>query len=72
MKILSPDASIVHASDSGQLQANPHVAGPWLSPGKPTRRTVTTMWSNDLVAGEDHMFGPIASSINGKLAGAAQ
>ena len=38
-----PDASVVHASGSGQLQANPHVAGPWLSPGKTTRRAVT--WS---------------------------
>ena len=44
-------ASVVHASGSGQLQANPHVAGPWLSPGKPTRRAVTTMGSNDLVVG---------------------
>ena len=35
-----PDASVVHASGSGQLQANPHVAGPWLSPGKPTRKAV--------------------------------
>ena len=52
----SPDASVVHASGSGQLPSNPHVAGPWLSPGKPTRRTVTTMGSNDLVVGEDHMF----------------
>ena len=42
-------ASVVHASGSGQLQANPHVAGPWLSPSKPTRRAVTTMGSNDLV-----------------------
>ena len=38
-------ASVVHASGTGQLQANPHVAGPWLSPGKPTRRAVTTMGS---------------------------
>ena len=51
-------ASVVHASGSGQLQANPHVAGPWLSPGKPTRRAVTTMGSNDLVVGEVHMLGP--------------
>ena len=42
-------ASVVHASGSGQLQANPYVAGPWLSPGKPIRRAVTTMGSNDLV-----------------------
>ena len=51
-----PDAPVVHASGSGQLQANPHVAGPWLSSGKPTRRAVTTMGSNDLVIGEDHML----------------
>ena len=49
--MLCPDASVVHASGSGQLQANPHVAGPWLSP-------VATMGSNDLVVGEDHVFGP--------------
>ena len=51
-------ASVVHTSGSGQLQANPHVAGPWLSPGKPTRRAVTTTGSNDLVVGEVHMLGP--------------
>ena len=27
--------TVVHASGSGQLQANPHVAGPWLSLGSP-------------------------------------
>ena len=57
-------ASVVHASSSGQLQANPHVAGPWLSPGKPTRRAVTTMGSNDLVVGEDHMLGPSCQRYN--------
>ena len=46
-----PDAFVVHASGSRQLQSNPHVAGPWLSPGKHTRRAVTTMGSNDLVVG---------------------
>ena len=59
-----PDASIVHASGSGQLQANPHVAGPWLSSGKPTRRAVTTMGSNDLVVGEDHMLGASCQRYN--------
>ena len=54
----SADASVVHASGSEQLQANPHVAGPWLSHGKPTQMAVTTMGSNDLVIGEDHMLGP--------------
>ena len=52
------DASVVHASGSGQLQANPHVAGPWLSLGKPIRRAITTMGSKDLVVGDDHMLGP--------------
>ena len=56
--VLCPDVSVVHASGSGQLQANPHVAGPWLSPGKPTRRVVTMIGLNDLVIGEDHMLGP--------------
>ena len=57
-------ASVVHASGSGQLQANPHVAGPWLSPWKPTRRAVTTMGSNDLVVGEVHMLGPSCQRYN--------
>ena len=61
-----PDASVVHASGSGQLQANPHVAGPWLSPGKPTRRAVTTVGSKDLVVGEDHMLGPSCQRYNWK------
>ena len=56
--------SVFHASGSGKLQANPHVASPWLSPGKPTRRTVTTMGSNDLVVGEDHMLGPSCQRYN--------
>ena len=59
-----PDASVVHASGSGQLQANSHVAGPWLSLGKPTRRAVTTMGSNNLVVGEDHMLGPSCQRYN--------
>ena len=52
------DDSVDHASGSGQLQANTNVAGLWLSPGKPSRRMVTTMGSSDFVEGEDHMFGP--------------
>ena len=59
-----PDAYVVHASGSGQLQANPHVARPWLSIGKPTRRAATTMESNDLVVGEDHMLGPSCQRYN--------
>ena len=65
-------ASVVHASGTRQLQANPHVAGPWLSPGKPTRRAVTTMGSNDLVVGEVHMLGRDASGITGIRAGVAR
>ena len=60
----TPDASVVHASGSRQLQADPHVAGLWLSPGKPTRRAVTAMGSNDLVVGEDHMLGPSCQRYN--------
>ena len=40
------------------------MAGPWLSPGKPTRRAVTTMGSNDLVVGEDQMLGPSCQRYN--------
>ena len=72
---ICPDTPVVHASGYGQLRANPHVAGPWLSPGKPTRRAVTTMGSNydgDLIVGEDHMMGPVASGITGKMAGVAR
>ena len=58
------DASVVHASGSGQLQANAHEVDPWLSPGKPTRRAVATMGSNDLVVGEDHMLGPSCQRYN--------
>ena len=58
------DASVVHTSGSGQLQANQHMVGPWLCPGKPTRRAVTTMGSNDLVVGEDHMLGPSCQRYN--------
>ena len=59
-----PDTPVVHASGSGQLRVNPHVAGPWLYPGKSTRRAVTTMGSNDLVVGEDHMLGPSCQRYN--------
>ena len=65
--VLHTDASVVHASGARQLQANPHVAGPWLSPGKPTRREVTTMGSNDLVVGEDHMLGPSCQRYNWQM-----
>ena len=33
-------------------------------PGKPTRRAVTTMGSNDLVVGEVHMLGPSCQRYN--------
>ena len=58
------DASVVHASGAGQLQANPNEAGPWLSHRKPTRRTVATMGSNDLVVEEDHMLGQRCQRYN--------
>ena len=61
---IDPDASVVHVSGSGQLQENPHVAGPWLSPGKATQRAVTTMGSSNLVVGEDHMLGPSCQRYN--------
>ena len=59
-----PDASVVHASGSGQLQANPHVARAWLSPGKPTRRAVITMGSSKLVVCEVHVLGPSCQRYN--------
>ena len=40
------------------------MSGPWLSHGKSTRRAVTTMGSNDLVIGEDHMLGPSCQRHN--------
>ena len=52
------DDLVVRASGSGQLQANPHVSGPLLSPGKSTSRAVSTIGSNDLVVGEDYMLEP--------------
>ena len=64
---ICPDASVVHVSGSGQLQANPHVAGPWLSLGMLTRRAVATMGSNDLVVGEDHMLGPSCQRYNWQI-----
>ena len=56
-ELCNPDASAVHACATGQLQANPPLVGPRLFPGKPTHRAVTTVCSNDLVVGEDHMLG---------------
>ena len=64
LRYMCPSRLTVHASGSGQLQANPHVAGPWLSPGKPTRRAVTTMGSNDLVVGDFHVLGPSCQRYN--------
>ena len=58
------DVFVVHATGSGQLQANSHVEGPWLSPGKPIRRAVTTMGSNDLIVGEDNMLEPSCQRYN--------
>ena len=52
-----PDFSVVHASGTGRLLANPHVACQWLFTWKSTRMAVITMGSNDLVVGEDHLVG---------------
>ena len=51
-----PNAFVIHASGTGQLQAIPHVVDPMLSHGKPTRREVTMMESNDLDIGDDHLL----------------
>ena len=59
-----PDAYVVHASSTGQLQSNPHVAGLRLSPGKSTRKALTMMGSNDLVIDEDHIVGPSCQRYN--------
>ena len=48
------DASVVRATGNEQLLEKPQEAGPRLSHGKPSRRAVTTLGSNDLVVGEDH------------------
>ena len=58
------DASVIHVSGTGQLQANPPVLGPRRSPEKPYRRAVTTLWSNDLVVGEDHLLGTSCQQYN--------
>ena len=57
LSFCSPDASVVHTSGIGQLQTTSHVAVLRLSSGKPIQRAVTTMGSNDLLVGEDHMVG---------------
>ena len=53
-----PGASVVHASGTGQLPANPPVASLRFNCGRPTKMAVTTMGSSDLVVGEDHLLGP--------------
>ena len=58
------DTSVVLASGTRQLQANPDVVGPRLSSWKPSRKVVTTMRPNDLVVGEDHMVGPSFQRYN--------
>ena len=37
--------------------------GSMASPGKSTRRAVTTMGSNDMVVGEDHMVLPSITAV---------
>ena len=56
--VICHDASVVNASGTCQVQANITVAGQRLSPGNSTRWAVTTMGSDDLVVGEDHIVGP--------------
>ena len=51
-----PDASVVHATGTGHLQAIPQVADQRLFHGKPNRWPVTTMGPNDLVVGVDHVL----------------
>ena len=53
-----PDASIVYASGTGQLQANPPVVSLRISTMKSSTRAVTAMGSSDLVNGEVHILGP--------------
>ena len=65
--VVGPDYSVVHAYDTGQLQAIPQVVGPRLSHGKLTRRAVTTMGSIDLVIGEDHLLGPSCQLENWQM-----
>ena len=56
------------ASGFGQLQANSPVVRPMLSPGKPTRRTITTTESNDLEVVKTTCLDLVASGIPGKRA----
>ena len=68
--IYTHHASVVHDSGRGQLQANPPVMCPRLSPGKPTQPVtmMTTMGSNDLVVGEDQLLGPSCQRYNWQTA----
>ena len=61
---MHPDACVFNASGTGQLLANPPVAGPRLSPEKSTRMAVTMIGSNDLVVGEDHLLGSSCQPYN--------
>ena len=54
LHVTCPDASIAHASDTGQLPANPPVAGPRHFPGKCIWWAVTIM----SLIGEDHIVEP--------------
>ena len=55
---MSPDTFVVSASVTGHLQANSPVVGPLLSIGKLIRMVVTTMGSNVLIVGKDHLVEP--------------
>ena len=62
------DASVVHAFGTGQLQANPSVPGPRLSPCKSTLRAEYTIGTSDLVVGEDDLLDRVVSGIADKRA----
>ena len=59
------------ASHSGtwQLLADPPMARPRISPGRPTRTTIGRKY---IVAGEDHLLRYIASGMRGNRAGEAR
>ena len=68
--VLTPPLS--PATSTGQFQANPPVAGPMFSQGKPTRRTVTAMGSNELVVTKTTSVDRVANDITCKRAGEAR
>ena len=59
-----PCKTLSATSGTGQSLAIPFVAGPRLSPGKPTRVTVIMMVFIDLVVGVHHMLGSSCQRYN--------